>query len=109
MEFSHGIRKYLAGHIKTVRVSGSKVRIANCINTLQRCAQYVKTDQFRKLVGMKEYEAYWIQCGLTDYNSERLLTRKELSILLDKSILLFGSKNLPMDINGKMSFKYSEF
>ncbi len=108
-EFSRGIRKYLSNHIRTIRVFGPEVKISNCINTLQRCTQYFKTDNFRKLVGMKEYETYWTQCGLTDYNPERVLTRKELSILLDKSILLFGSKNLPMDINGKMSFKYSEF
>lgn len=108
-EFSRGIRMYAYKHIKTIRVFGPEVKISNCINTLQRFAAYFKTDQFRKLIGMSEYEQYWRECGLSNYNAERKITRRELCILLDKSILLFGSKNLPMDINGKMGFVYSEF
>ena len=55
--------------------------------------------------GIKEL---WLSWGLTNYNPERKITRRELSVMLDKCILLFGSKNLPMDINGKIGFKISE-
>ncbi len=108
-EFSRGIRVYAYNHLKTIRVLGPEVKISNCINTLQRFAHYFKKDRFRKLIGMSEYEQYWRDCGLSDYTAERNITRRELCILLDKSILLFGSRNLPMDINGKTGFVYSEF
>jgi len=57
----------------------------------------------------EDFKNHWIIWGLKDFDPDRALTRREISVVLDKCILLFGSKNLPMDINGKMGFKYSEF
>ena len=109
IEFSHGLWTFAGRHIKTIRLFGPNVKIKNCINTLQRIANYYKTALFQKITDMSMYEIFWYSCGFSNYQQERFITRKELCLLLDKCILLFGSRNLPMDINGKMSFVYSQF
>ncbi len=107
-EFSYGLRTFAGRHIRTVRVFGPEVKLANCLNTLQRFSNYFKSEEFKKVTNSSMYEKFWITCGLFDYQAERSISRRELCILLSKSILLFGSKNLPMDITGKMEFKYSD-
>lgn len=71
--------------------------------------KYWRKKEFAALKSVEELKPYWESWGLNDFNPDRFITRKELCVMLDNCILLFGSKNLPMDINGKMSFKYSEF
>ena len=85
------------------------MNIDDCFRYLIRMRPYFKTDFLRNVKRASELEKSWYEWGLKDFKSERSITRRELSIMLDKCILLFGSKNLPMDINGKMSFVYSQF
>jgi len=87
----------------------SELSVFNCINLLKRLRPFVKTDEFRNINKAEELEKMWVNWGLKNFDPNRAITRRELCILLNKCILLFGSKNLPMDINGKMGFKYSEF
>ena len=108
IEFSQGLRKYGGRSIYRVRVLGPDAWIANCFNTLQHFREYFKKDVFKKIKGMDGIKELWLSWGLTNYNPERKITRRELSVMLDKCILLFGSKNLPLTINGKMEFKISE-
>ena len=71
--------------------------------------KYWRKKEFISLKSVEDLRPYWESWGLKDFNPDRFITRKELCVMLDKCLLLFGSKNLPMDINGKMGFKYSEF
>jgi hypothetical protein len=109
INFRKDLTSFGGKHIKPIKVFVPELKIANCINTLQRFASYYKTEKFRRLNDINEYEKYWIACGLLNYHPERAMTRRELCVLLNESILLFGNKNLPMNINGKINFKYSEF
>ena len=68
---------------------------------------FIDIDSFINI--LEDLKLHWEKWGLNEFNPERFITRKELCVMLDNCILLFGSKNLPMDINGKMGFKYSEF
>ncbi len=85
------------------------MNIEDCFRYLKTMRPYFKTDLLKNVKKASELEKSWYEWGLKDFNSERSITRRELSIMLNKCILLFGSKNLPMNINGKMSFVYSQF
>jgi hypothetical protein len=54
------------------------------------------------------WEKNWENWGLTNFNQERFITRRELCIILDKCILLFGSKYLILDSNGVLNFVSSQ-
>lgn len=85
------------------------MNIADCFNYLKRLRPYFKTDEFRNLTDVLSIKDRWQKWGLKDFNVSRSITRSELAVMLDKCILLFGSKNLHMDINGKVSFVYNQF
>jgi hypothetical protein len=110
MEFSSGLRRYAGLHINYYRgYIGDTVSITKAFNFLRRVRPYFKTNEFRNLTKVNELENVWIGCGLTNFNPERFITRRELCVLLNKCILLFGSKNLPLDFNGKLNFVISQF
>jgi hypothetical protein len=106
-----GMRRYAGfAHFRTGRPWYPQLRkISDCFGVLKRFRLYYMKDEFRKLKVVDELKNYWEAWGLKDFNIDRLVTRKEFAVMLDKCILLFGSKNLPMDINGKMGFVYSQF
>lgn len=83
--------------------------IRSCFSLLVRLRPFMKTKEFLNMKKTEDLKAIWDSLGLKDFSPEKNLTRRELAIMLDKCVLLLGSKNLPMDINGKMGFKYSEF
>ena len=85
------------------------MNIADCFNYLKRLRPYFKTDFFKQVHNVFSLEKKWKEWGLTKFDPKRSIERRELSVMLNNCILLFGSKNLPLDINGKMGFKYSEF
>ncbi len=85
------------------------MNIEDCFNYLKRLRPYFKADFFKKLSNIADLEKNWNVWGLKKFDPMRSITRRELCVMLDKYILLFGSKNLPMDINGKMSFVYSQY
>lgn len=88
---------------------GNEQKISMIYSKLKGQKKYWWTKEFFSITKIEELKNYWTSWGLSDFNPERFITRKELAVMLDKCILLFGSKNLPMDINGKMGFVYSEF
>jgi hypothetical protein len=110
-EFSSGMIKFGRYFRSYHRLSRPfrELSVFNCVNLLKRLRPFVKTDEFRNINKAEELENMWVNWGLKNFDPNRAITRRELSIMLNRCILLFGSKNLPMDINGKMGFKYSEF
>jgi hypothetical protein len=110
-EFSSGMIKFGRYFRSYHRLSMPfrELSVFNCVNLLKRLRPFIKTDEFRNINKAEELENMWVSWGLKNFDPNRAITRRELSIMLNRCILLFGSKNLPMDINGKMGFKYSEF
>jgi FAD dependent oxidoreductase len=85
------------------------MNIEDCFKYLKRMRTYFKREFFKQVTNVSGLERSWAEWGLDKFDPKRSIMRKELCVMLDKCILLFGSKNLPMDINGKINFKYSEF
>lgn len=85
------------------------MNIEDCFKYMKRLRPFVKTDYFRNISTASAIEKDWYRWGLKEFDLNRPIKRFELSVMLDKCILLFGSKNLPMDMNGKISFQYSSF
>ncbi|MFZ1259007.1 MAG: FAD-dependent oxidoreductase [Chitinophagaceae bacterium] len=88
---------------------GKERTILNCFSKLKGVRKFWWKEVFHTVSKVEDLKLHWEKWGLNEFNPERFITRKELCVMLDNCILLFGSKNLPMDINGKMGFKYSEF
>jgi hypothetical protein len=110
-EFHSGLRRFAVG---AYRYSHRPYRpgqgtILVCFNALKNLRGFIKTDFFKPLTEVESLKIKWSEWGLKDFNPERLITRKELCVMLDKCIKLSGSSNLILDINGKLNFKYSEF
>ena len=110
-EFYRGLRQYgnffKSHHLMTPWIN--PMPITNCFHMLRRMNIFMKTSDFVELNSVLDLKRHWEKWGLTEFDPKRPITRKELAVMLDKCILLFGSKNLPMDINGKMGFVYSQF
>lgn len=110
-EFSSGMirfGRYFKSYHRLSRPSG-EISLNNCLTFFKRLKPFVKSKTLLAIQSAEDFKNHWIIWGLKDFDPDRALTRREISVVLDKCILLFGSKNLPMDINGKMGFKYSEF
>jgi hypothetical protein len=84
-------------------------KISDAFRKLKSQKKYWWTKEFFSISKLEDIKNSWTSWGLSDFNPERFITRKELAVLFDKCLLLFGSKNLPMDINGKVEFVYSQF
>jgi FAD dependent oxidoreductase len=110
-EFSIGLMKFGRYFRSYHRLSRplNEVSVYNCFALLKRLRPFVKTEFFRSIQKPEDFKNSWINWGLINFDTNRAITRRELAVFLDYCILLFGSKNLSMDINGKINFKYSEF
>lgn len=110
-EFSSGLMKfgrYFRSYHRLSRPS-KEISLNNCLIFFKRLRPFVKSEILLSIQKAEDLKEHWFKWGLKDFDPIRAITRRELCVMLDNCILLFGSKNLPMDINGKMSFKYSEF
>jgi len=110
--------EFYSGMIKFGRYFSSYHRLSrpimglilkDCFKLLKRLRPFVQRNEFLKIKNPEDLQNSWEGWGLSHFDPTRPITRKELCVILDKCILLFGSKNLPMDIYGKMGFKYSEY
>ena len=110
LEFGNGMRRYGGRYMNYYRgYPGDTVNLGRTFSMLKRARPFFKTNEFKNMTKVNELEKEWYKWGLKDFNSERAITRKELCVMLNKCILLFGSKNLPLDINGKLNFVISQF
>lgn len=110
-EFSSGMIKfgrYFRSYHRMSRPS-NEISLNNCLTFFKRLRPFVKSSILLSIQKAEDFKNHWFVWGLKDFDPGRAITRRELCVILDKCILLFGSKNLPMDIQGKMGFKYSEF
>jgi len=109
-EFAVGLSRYtyvnMTGRIRW----RDSLLISDAFRILKKNLRpYCQKKEFQLLQTINELKYPWQSWGLTDFRPERLITRRELCIMIDKCTKLFGSPNLILDINGKLNFKYSEF
>jgi hypothetical protein len=110
-EFLTGLSKFAIGAYKNYhrpfRPEFTTIRYA--FGMLRGLRDFIKIDFFKKIKEVEEVKTNWEEWGLNNFDPDRFITRKELSVMLNKCIKLFDSPNLILDINGKMNFKYSKF
>jgi hypothetical protein len=109
MELIIGFGRYFGTRSGFRLPPGKERTIFNCFSKIKGVRKFWWKEVLHTILKVEDLKVHWEKWGLKDFNPERFITRRELCVLLDNCILLFGSKNLPMDINGKMGFKYSEF
>jgi len=109
-EFIKGLSEYASNYFSHHRLHWSdKQRIADCYSALQRLRSVAKSPEFRKVTNVSDLKRSWQKWGLSNFDPERLITRRELSVMLDKCTELFGTKNILLDTYGSLHFLYSEF
>lgn len=110
-EFSSGMSRYAGRFYNFIRPHGlgDTVTLAKAFWFCSRIRPFFKTAQFRKMQSVEELAPLWKEWGLHDFNPEHILTRRELCIFLDNCLLLSGSKNVLMDIQGNLHFQSSQF
>ena len=112
-ELSTGLRQYYRAYYFPMRkywvLNSFDSKSLDYFLVIQKFRDYFKQDWFRTVKGPDQLKSLWEKWGLTNYDPQRPITRKELAVMFDKCLLLFGSKNQVLDINGQLQFKLSEF
>jgi hypothetical protein len=109
-EFIKGLSEYAFNYFSHHRLHWSdKQRIVDCYYALERLRSVAKSPDFRKVTNVSELKKNWERWGLSNFDPERLITRRELSVMLDKCTVLFGTKNILLDTYGSLHFLYTEF
>jgi ATP-dependent protease HslVU (ClpYQ) peptidase subunit len=70
---------------------------------------YCQTKELQLMKSVNELQKNWFNWGLFDFDPDRLITRREICIIVDNCLIIFNNKNLPVDFNGKLHFVYSKF
>jgi len=108
-ELTLGFSKYLGKGSGLRLPPGKEKTISSCFYKMKTVKKIWWKIELFSINNIKDLEKNWKTWGLENFNPDRFMTRKELCVMLDKCFMLFGSKNLPMDLNGKLSFVYGKF
>lgn len=108
LELSLGLSRYFGLSASMYRLK-QQSSIEGLYKFLQGLRPKIKKSSFINVKSIDQFKDLWKQWGLENFEPNRALTRREASVVLDKTIILFGSKNFTLDINGNMNFKYSTF
>jgi len=63
---------------------------------------------FRSVDSLDYFEKNWSEWGLSSFEPNRVVTRRELCVVLDRCLLLFGSKNFKLSMNGEFIYLKKE-
>ncbi len=109
-EFAVGLSKYAFVNMTGRLRWRDSLQISDAFRILKKNLRlYCLKKEFQFTQTVHDLKENWYSWGLTDFNPERLIKRKELCVLIEKCTKLFESENLILDIKGKLNFKYSEF
>jgi hypothetical protein len=110
-ELISGIRRFAVGAYRFYHrpMRSDTKTISACFTILKNLRDFIKSDFFKSISNVNELKLKWNEWGLTNFEPDRLITRKEISVMLNKCIKLFESKNVLLNTNGQFNFKYSEF
>ena len=111
MEFDAGISRYARRYFNNL----SFIRTADTLTVLavykliNRIRPFFKTPEFRNIQKVEDLATLWRGWGIGDFSPQHILTRKELCVYLNKCLLLWGSKNVLMDLQGALHYQTSQF
>lgn len=109
-EFYRGLLQYGRFFSGYHRLSAdSPLRIDRACRILMRLRPFMKKEEFKMVKTPADLKNMWTAWGLTDFDTARPITRRELAVMVDKCIRLSGHPNVIMDIKGDIRFRYSEF
>lgn len=110
-EFATGLNRYLRYSNMTGRLGWrDSLTISDAYRILKRNLRpYCQTKELQLMQSVNELEKNWSEWGLLDFNPNRLVSRREICVMVDKCVIVFNNKNLPLDINGILHFVYSKF
>lgn len=83
--------------------------IEGCFKYMQNLKPFLKTDYFKTVTKVEDLVTTWNTWGLENFDPSRSITRKEVAVMLNKCLQLFGNKNVTMDLKGQPHFQYSQF
>ncbi len=111
IEFAPGISRYARRYFNNMGIirTADTVTVLAVFRLISRIRPFFKTPEFRSIQKVEDLSSLWKNWGIGDFNPQRTLSRKELSVFLDKCLLLWGSKNVLMDIQGRLKFQTSQF
>jgi hypothetical protein len=109
LEFLIGAERYAGNHLFYRGYHANEYYLLDFFNVLRNFRPYLKTEWFKKISTVNQLKESWANWGLGNFKTDRIITRREMCVMLDKSILLFNNRNLPMDLTGELSFVHRKF
>ena len=85
------------------------VTVSAVFKLISRIRPFFKAPEFRSILKVEDLAPLWKNWGMGEFSPQRILTRKELCIYLNNCLLLWGSKNVWMDLQGALHFQTSQF
>jgi hypothetical protein len=110
-EFVVGLGRYLTYTNMAGRLGWrDSLTISDVYRIIKRNLRpYCQTKELQLMKSVNELQKNWFNWGLFDFDPDRLITRREICIIVDNCLIIFNNKNLPVDFNGKLHFVYSKF
>jgi hypothetical protein len=112
IKFGVGLRgyagRYFNNNSRLVKYSDT-LTVSAVFSAIYKIRPFFKTPEFRNIQKAEDLAPLWKGWGIGEFHLQRILTRKELCVYLDKCLLLWGSKNVLMDMQGILQFQTSQF
>ena len=110
-EFAVGLRRYVTLTSTAGRFGWrDSLTISDAFRIIKRNLRpYCQTKELQSMQSVNEFQKNWTSWGLLNFDPNRLISRREICVIVDKCLVIFNNKNMPLDINGKIHFVYSEF
>jgi len=111
MDFVSGISGYARRYFNNMGIirTADTVTVLTVYKLISRIRPFFKTPEFRSIQKVEDLAPLWKNWGMGEFSPQRILTRKELCIYLNNCLLLWGSKNVWMDLQGALHFQTSQF
>ena len=110
-EFVAGLRRYAGRYFNSLRLirTSDTLTVLSVFNAIRKFRPFFKTQEFRYIQKVEDLAPLWKNWGIGEFSPQRILTRRELCIYLNNCLLLWGSKNVWMDLQGALHFQTSQF
>ncbi len=111
MDFAPGISRYARRYFNNMGIirTADTVTVSAVFKLISRIRPFFKAPEFRSIHKVEDLAPLWKNWGMGEFSPQRILTRKELCIYLNNCLLLWGSKNVWMDLQGALHFQTSQF
>jgi hypothetical protein len=110
-EFAVGLSRYITYTNTAGRLGWrDSLTISDAFRIMKKNVRpYCKTKEFQLMQTVNDLKGKWNEWGLKNFDADRLVSRREICVMVDKCLNIFNNKNLPLHINGYLYFVYSQF